>query len=478
MKKTVYYLIAVMLLLGTASCDKEYDKDQYLFGAGPDERLSAALAEYQSVLCEAPNGWFIAIGTLDRGAAGGAYRFWAQFTPNNRVVMYGDINATTAATEKESSYRLKAMQLPTLMFDSYNYIHWPADPALVIPGGSYGAGLTSDYDIHLSGDIRGDEFKASGRVHECPVIFTKATAEERQAVVNASGLVAIQATVEALWEPLKYPTVDINDFRIQLSIGKRLSSFSYIDDNGAVQTVTIPSFPEFNNDIRLTEPFEYKDIWFDRIRWNGTGYELNIGNTAYPVYDFGVPFYPLEFGVGKMYRILTIDRAALNTANGNSMLDPFLSVYTAAEAGLHTSATRDLDRLLIIFELNDQSVEQMRLRVMYHSGSTNYLGEGIFKLNRDDDGNVYFTDFVIASGTVGSNMNGANTGPKMAPNVLSYLLYSGTSTVGASATVIPPSGNKFKIDWAPNLTPGLTGNLGGFYVVGNPASYIPGTLSN
>jgi hypothetical protein len=66
----------------------------------------------------------------------------------------------------------------------------------------------------------------------------------------------------------------------------------------------------------------------------------------------------------------------------------------------------------------------------------------------------------------------------MATNVLSYLLHSGVSTVGASLTTIPPSGNKFRIDWAPNNTPGLSGRLIGFYVVGNSASYIPGVPGN
>ncbi|MDR2362660.1 MAG: DUF4302 domain-containing protein [Prevotellaceae bacterium] len=474
MKKIQYHLLAVLLLLSAASCENE----KYLFGEGPDERLSAILTEYQNTLCEAPHGWFIAVGTQDRGTAGGAYRFWAKFSPNNRITMYGDINTTTATTEKESSYRLKAMQLPTLMFDGYNYIHWPADPRPVITGATTGDGLLSDYDVNLVGDLQGDEFKATGRLHNCPFIFTKATAEEQQAVTNASGLTAIQSTVENFWNTLKYPTIDIDEFRLQLSIGKRLSAFNYIDDDGNVQTITIPSYPEFNRDIRLTEPFEYKNIWFDRIHWNGNGYEITTNNHTYPVYEFEVPFYPLEFGVGKMYNTLTIDKTALNTPAGNSMIDPFLSIYEAAEAGLHTSSTRDLDRLLIIFELSDQGIEQMRLRVMYHSGTTNYLGEGTFKLNRDNDGYIYFTDFAIASGTVGSNMNGTNTGPKMATNILSYLLHSGLSTVGASAIIIPPSENKFRIDWAPNNTPGLSGNLGGFYVVNNPASYIPGTLSN
>jgi hypothetical protein len=475
MKRILSYLFSVVVLLGMASCEEE----KYLFGEGPDERLQKQLTGYQDALSGAPCGWLVAVGSQNRDAAGGAYRFWIKFSPDNRAVMVSDINATTASTPQESSYRLKAMQYPTLMFDSYNYIHWPADPVVVIVGGTTGSGLLSDYDVNLTGDIvQGNEFKATGRVHKCPFIFTPATPADTVAITGSTALTGIQNTVETLWKTMNYPTVDIGDFRLQMSIGKRLSSFSYIDENGDVQTVTTPTYAEFNNDIRLIEPFEYNDITFDRIVWNTDHYEITVGNTAYEVYDFGTPFYTLEFGVGKMYKTLTVDKTALNTAGGNSMVDPFLSVYTAAEAGIHTATTRDLDRFLIIFELNDQGTEQMRLRVHYHSGASNYQGEGTFKLNRDNDGNIYFTDFAIATGTVGGNMNVANTGPRLANNLLSYLLHSGTSTVGTGPTIIPPSGNKFKIDWAPNNTSGLAGNLGGFYVVSDPTSYIPGVLGN
>jgi hypothetical protein len=189
------------------------------------------------------------------------------------------------------------------------------------------------------------------------------------------------------------------------------------------------------------------------------------------------PCLNLIFGYGKTYRVLTCNKSILNTAAGNNMFDPFLSVYNAAEAGMHTSANRYMDQILLIFELNAQGAEQMRLRINYHAGTYTYTADGSFKLNRDNDGNIYFTNFTIPAGTPGGNMNGANTGPKLANNLLSYLLYEGTSTVGTSPVVIPPSGNKFKIDWAPTYTPGIN-LLGGLYVVSDPTNYIPGILGN
>jgi hypothetical protein len=470
MKKILSYLFSVVALLSMASCEEE----KYLFGEGPDERLQAQLTGYREALCNAPHGWLVAVGTQDRGTAGGAYRFWMKFTPDNRVVMVGDVNAATASTPQESSYRLKAMQYPTLMFDSYNYIHWPADPAPVITGGITGSGLESDYDVNLTGDLQGDEFKATGRVHKCPFIFTKATPEDMDAVTESSALTEIQNTTEALWETVFYPTVDVGGFRLQMSIGKRMSSFSYRDEDDAIQTALIPTYAEFNSNIRLMEPFDYNGITFDHIAWNANSgrYEITAAGATHEVYDFEKPFYNLEFGVGKMYNTLTVEKSALNTARGNSMLNPFLSVYNEAEAGMHTAPTRNMRRFSITFGLDAQSNEQMQLMITYTSGAGTFEAEATFKLNRDENGYVYFTDFI----TTDSNMTHPNTGPKIATNLLSYLLYEGTAAVGG--TTIPPSGNKFKIDWAPNMTPGLVGYLGGFYVVSDPDSYMPGVLEN
>ena len=42
--------------------------------------------------------------------------------------MFSDFDSTSAVTLQESSYRLKAEQQPTLIFDTYSYVHVLADP--------------------------------------------------------------------------------------------------------------------------------------------------------------------------------------------------------------------------------------------------------------------------------------------------------------------------------------------------------------
>jgi hypothetical protein len=485
MKRKYLYLLSIGTLIGLLSCAEE---EKYLFGDSSDARLQEQLTEYQHILCDAPCGWLVAIGTQDQGVAGGAYRFWMKFRPDNRVVMVGDIDATIASTPQESSYRLKAMQYPTLMFDTYNYIHMLADASPALSGATRGSGLTSDFDVNLAGDLQGNEFTATGRLNNCPFIFTKATPEDTMAITGNTALTTIKTDVIALWTPLKYPTVDIEGFKIQLSIGSRLSAVTYEDRNSKPQTVIIPSYAEFNKNIRLMKSVKYGDIEFDRIIRTGTQYQIRVNGKDYTVYDNGTPFYPLEFGAGKAYSKITVDKSRLNTAAGNTMVNPFLSFYNTIVAGLLATPgytnRYDLQYFTVKFnEAADATGRKMELSITcWHLiNLDSYTTSYTYSIKEDEEGNIYFTDLVPIRDA--SNTYLVLFGRGIADNLLSYFLYSGTSTISVtpSETVvatIQPSGNKFKIDWAPNNTPGLSEALGGFYLVSDPTNYMPGILGN
>ena len=108
-KNLLYYLLAITLV---ASCRKD---DDNAFDKSPDERLNETLAAYQKALSGSQFGWNANLITAD----GGYYRFYFSFNDSNRVQMYSDFDSTTATVLKESSYRLKALQQPSLIFDTY-----------------------------------------------------------------------------------------------------------------------------------------------------------------------------------------------------------------------------------------------------------------------------------------------------------------------------------------------------------------------
>ena len=494
MKKILIYLLSVFVLVNLFSCKED---DKYLFGEGPDERLQAKLNEYQDILCNAPYGWLVAVGTQNRNSNGGAYRLWMKFTPDNRVTMICDRNATMAVTPKTSSYRLKAMQFPTLMFDTYNYIHTLADPSAGIPGSTSGQGLESDFDFNLTTDMVGDELLAVGRVNQCPIILKRATQEEEQMITdgitsNNPVLTTIKTTVAAYWTQLKYATVDIDGFFVQFSIGNRLSSIYYQDSTESINTLLIPTYAELNRDIRLMEPIEYGNIKFDRITWTGANYAVVINGRNYEVYDHGgFPFtFPAVFGIGKTYNLLTVNKAQLNTAQGSSMVDPFLSVYNAAESKMLTNPEYGnrfhFSNFTIKFGIGSVGRIMTLTGVITDGpGGSAYQAAYTFKLNEDPDGTVYFTNFESIKNA--HNYFTSIVGHGLYDNLLSYFLYDGAGTIeiinesnpslNRTYTVVP-SGNKFYLDWAPNNTPGLAAALGGFYVWGIhpdfPPNYVPG----
>lgn len=173
MKRTTYFLLLITVFY---SCRK--DKSP-AFDKTADERINETLSQYQSVLTASPNGW---TGTLVT-KLGLTFSFYFRFGDNNRVVMYSDFDTTTAGTAKESSFRLKALQQPALIFDTYSYIHLPADPDAGVNGGYYGAGLVSDFEFSIDA-LTADSVLLTGRFNGSSAILRKASQQDRAAWEN------------------------------------------------------------------------------------------------------------------------------------------------------------------------------------------------------------------------------------------------------------------------------------------------------
>src|SRR4028118_344546 len=136
MKGYIYYLLALGLFL--TACKKDVDP---AFDKSPDQRLTETLAAYEQQLVNAPNGWKAYVYPTGVGVTPsdiGGFTFYMKFTNANRVSMMSDFDNTTSTVARESSYRLKALQQPTLIFDTYSYIHTIADPDPNVSFGWYG----------------------------------------------------------------------------------------------------------------------------------------------------------------------------------------------------------------------------------------------------------------------------------------------------------------------------------------------------
>jgi hypothetical protein len=228
-KLALYILLAVSFL---ASCRKY---DDHVFDKSPDERINETLSQYQSVIAGAADGWNGTIETLD----GSYFKFHFRFNNDNRVVMFSDYSSETATTPRESSYRVKALQQPALIFDTYSYIHILADPDASVNDGVYGRGRGSDFEFAID-TVTADSINLTGRFHGAKMKLKKATAQDRAGWENKSIANAI-AGLRDLGKILHYfkrLTLNSVQYEIQLDTFAKKAVVTWFSGGGQPQSVS------------------------------------------------------------------------------------------------------------------------------------------------------------------------------------------------------------------------------------------------
>jgi hypothetical protein len=229
MNRTKIYLnisgaLLVLSVFIFSAC-KKYDT---AFVETPDQRINAAMKKYQSALTGSPAGWNATIKTQN----GGIYHYHFRFTDSNRVKMYSDFNQGTAATAGESSYRLKALQTPALLFDTYSYLHLLSDPDASVNGGDYGVGLASDFEYSLD-SLTADSILLTGRVYGTKLTLVKATQAEFDAWQNGrwANTLAFE-NINKIQNYFRRLTVNGVNYEVRINSVSRMLAFTWIDASG------------------------------------------------------------------------------------------------------------------------------------------------------------------------------------------------------------------------------------------------------
>ncbi|WP_205513736.1 DUF4302 domain-containing protein [Longitalea arenae] len=243
--KKILYIITVLSII--ASCSKEraaFDKDV-------DDRINEQLSQYQSIITSAADGWTATLITR----LGNTYSFYIRFNENNRVFMYCDLDTTTAAVLKESSYRLKSLQQPCLLFDTYSYIHMLADPDARVNGGYFGGGLLSDFEFSLD-TCTADSIRLTGRFNGSKAVFRKASPQDRAAWENKEvrkSMTAL-ANLKKILHYFKRFNYNGIEYEIQINTVFKTAVITWKDASGTIHTVTTPYYfsaggIQFNNSL-------------------------------------------------------------------------------------------------------------------------------------------------------------------------------------------------------------------------------------
>lgn len=272
----------VALLAVFAACKKD---DDTVFDQSPDERINATLTKYQTLLTGAPYGWKGVV----QPAGGGAYSFYFKFNNENRVVMYSDFDSSTAVTPRESSYRLKALQQPSLLFDTYSYLHSLSDPnenTITVQsninenrGGSLGLGLQSDFEFAID-TATSDSVRLTGRQHGAKAFLLKATQEEATAYANkqlAAPLLQLRNLRNILYY-FKRLTLGGKVYDVSIDDNTKSITFTWVDGSGNTHTFSTPYYYTTSG-IEFTTAFtdgSQTISGFTGIAWNAAANTLAV----------------------------------------------------------------------------------------------------------------------------------------------------------------------------------------------------------
>ena len=279
LKNNFLFVLAIFVFAG---CQKKTDE---IFDKSPDERLTEALDAYQQALVGAPNGWKLVVypkGLESQDIEVGGFSFYLKFAQGNRVTMVSDFDSATAATPKESGYRLKAVQRPSIYFDTYSYIHIPSDPTAsrsLTPAGDNGYGWGSDFEFSFADKGPGDTIRLKGNFNNIEAIIIKATAQEAAAYNNKQLAASIKLLQNLnLIGYFKAFTFSGKQYRITVDEGNKLITFSWLDGSGNVQTFTTGYYSTLSG-IQFLDPFNTGSGIISGINftgWNAGALTMNI----------------------------------------------------------------------------------------------------------------------------------------------------------------------------------------------------------
>lgn len=335
MKKILIYILLSLALL--TGCKKE---EVLIDGERPEQRTTEAVTKYTNELTGSTNGWKAFLYP----EGGGGYSFYFNFTKDNKVSMYADLDVDPARESMESTFRVKALQNPTLSFDTYSYLHILADPDPSTFGGIAGWGLYSDFEFTFDKQV-GDSIMLTGKLLKSKLVLVKATQAEKN-LYNAEGLLnSIFTLVDYVDNNNNTYFTLVDAIKVQTSINynQKVVTFIWDDGSGGV-TTTSTGFAFTLTGIRFKEPLIYKgksirEFTLDSVKQvfftmvDGIRLELISSSTG---------IYPLHLLLGIQYSYITVPNATNYPGWGSD----FITRRAAAAVGtLSSGYNLRLDRM-------------------------------------------------------------------------------------------------------------------------------------
>ncbi|MEO6722556.1 MAG: DUF4302 domain-containing protein [Ferruginibacter sp.] len=384
-------LILITCTLFFASCDKKTDE---IFDKTVDERLTEALTNYQNYLTAAP-GWKLFVypkGLESQDITVGGLTYYLKFTNTNRVTMVSDFSTDIASVPKESGYRLKALQRPSLIFDTYSYMHIPADPDPNVsfsPTGKGGDGFGTDFNFSFTEAAPKDTIHLQGNFNKSSAVLIKATQAEMDAAFSNGRLgdiIGITQLYQVANPFLYFPASPTLNAGIGFDFNKMLITFSYLDAGALVNTTIGSSFTTYG--IHLQNPTTIGNATFQDIFWDDAKhvYYIMSGGTRVEFANSAAPIVTLPLtDIGNQYTTITVPPGA-NLPNESPL---FITKYNAARVAiLNGPYALRLDDMDFVF---NAATKTMSVNAYVYQGNNGFLAQYNYTYTIDGAGVFKFT---------------------------------------------------------------------------------------
>lgn len=355
--------LAVLFTL-SVSCRNEYEP---VFDESANERVKDQIDEYRRALVSAPEGWKAYIYT----GSGGGYMFYFEFMNNGTVTMVSDYTDSTSEYVLDGTYALRALQRPSLVFDTYSYIHFLSDPDGTVNNGPLGEGLNSDFEFAIE-RITDDSVILEGLKENTPMTFVKASASERQAYLN--GKIKTSRNNAAVYFAVnQHPYIEIDGKVTPVGISDDTKVFTafYLDESLSLRKLNIP-FTYSENGIQLRHTISIPGLSFGQISYDesqdnyfieGSSQKLYFKNSSSFI-GFPTAIPPLTEVLGSQYNFVVMD-PEFKSNNSSSFND----IYDEAAENVETdlaSYNLTLGEVILSFE----SAGEMTINyIVYQEGN-------------------------------------------------------------------------------------------------------------
>lgn len=417
MKYIFFYFISCTIFF--IGCTKKTDQ---VFDKTVDERLSETLTNLQSKLTSEA-GWKLYVYPKGLEESQkikiGGLTYYLKFSTNNRVSMVSDFAPagapSLAAIPKESGYRLKALQRPSLIFDTYSYMHIAADPDPNVsfsPTGMGGYGYGTDFNFSFKGMTPKDTMYLDGNFNKSSAVLVKASQAEMDAAFKNGRLRDIINFTSAYQtaNPFLYFTAGTGlNVGVGFDFNHFMISFSYLEGTNLVNKTIPSSFTTYG--IHLGNPVTLGNYTFQDIFWDDVKkiYYITAGTAKIEFANSPNSLVTLSLAgvIGNQFTTVSIPPGA-GLPNESPL---FVTRYNAAKTGMlngpYNLALDDMD-----FNF-DAATKTMFVNVYVFQGSRGFLAQYIYSYTVDGTGFFKFTKISqnANGGAVLTNMN----------NILSYI---------------------------------------------------------